>query len=103
VPLTPANGLGQPRPTHAQFVQSEPVVDKANSPADQESVREIRELIAADKALSVTSRQVTIVARDGRVWLRGQVTTAKDRASLERLARQAGGVIDVKNELVVME
>lgn len=103
VPLTPANSLGQPRPTRAQFVQSEPVVDKANSPTDQASVREIRELIAADKSLSVTSRQVTIVVKDGRVWLRGQVTTAQDRAALERLARQAGGVIDVRNELVVME
>jgi osmotically-inducible protein OsmY len=66
-------------------------------------VREIRELIAADKALSVTSRQITIVVKDGRVWLRGQVTTAQDRAALEKLARQAGGVIDVRNELVVME
>jgi osmotically-inducible protein OsmY len=101
--LTPANGLGQPRPKQAQFVASAPGVDKANSAADQASVRELRELIAADKSLSATSRQVTVVAKDGRVWLRGQVTTAQDRATLERLARQAGGVIDVRNELVVME
>jgi hypothetical protein len=103
LPLTPANGLAQPRPTSAAFVQSEPGIDMAHGAADQSSVREIRELIAAEKSLSATSRQITVVAKDGRVWLRGQVTTAQDRSMLEKLARRAGGVIDVKNELVVME
>jgi hypothetical protein len=103
VPLTPANGVAAPRSSGAAFVQSAPGIDKAQSPADQDSVREIRDLIAADKSLSATSRQITVVAKQGRVWLRGQVTTAEDRAALERLARQAGGVIDVKNELAVME
>jgi hypothetical protein len=102
-PLTPASARGEPRPTSAQLVPTNPALDKADSPSERESVREIRELLAADKALSATARQITIVVRDGRVWLRGQVNTAEERAAVERAARQAGGVVDVRNELVVME
>lgn len=102
-PLTPASAPGQPRATSAQLVPSNSQLDKANSPSEQASVREIRELLSADKSLSATARQVTIVVRDGRVWLRGQVNTAQERAAVERAARQAGGVVDVRNELIVME
>jgi osmotically-inducible protein OsmY len=84
-------------------VPSTPAVDKAGSPSDEESVREIRQLLAADQSLSATARRVTIVAREGRVWLRGQVNTAEERATIERAARQAIGVVDVRNELVVLE
>jgi hypothetical protein len=101
--LTPASALGQPRPTSAPLAPSDPALDKADSASEQQSLREIRELLAADKSLSATARQVTIVVRDGRVWLRGQVNTAEERAAVERAARQAGGVVDVRNELVVME
>lgn len=102
-PLTPASAAGQPRATSAQLVPSNPQLDKADSPSEQASAREIRELLSADKSLSATARQITIVVRDGRVWLRGQVNTAQERAAVERAARQAGGVVDVRNELVVME
>jgi hypothetical protein len=100
-PLTPASGLGAPRQTSTQA--SSAALDQAETPSEQASVREIRELLAADQALSATARQVRIVVRDGRVWLRGQVNTAQERAAVERAARQAGGIVDVRNELVVME
>lgn len=102
-PLTPASAAGAPRPVSAALVQTDPARDKADTTTDQDSIREIRALIAQDKALGVASSQVTIVARNGRVWLRGQVNTAEQRAAIEKAARRAGGVLDVKNELVVME
>jgi osmotically-inducible protein OsmY len=74
-----------------------------SSPADQESLREIRALLAADKSLSPTARKVTINVRKGRVRLSGQVNTAEERAAIERSARQAVNVIDVRNELVVLQ
>jgi osmotically-inducible protein OsmY len=77
--------------------------DKSDSAQDQDSIREIRALLGADKMLAAIAPRVTIVARNGRVWLRGQVNTAEQRAGIERAARQAAGVIDVNNELVVME
>jgi hypothetical protein len=102
-PLTPASALGEPRPVSAGLVQTDTSRDKAGSAADQESIKEIRALLASDPTLGVTASQVTIDARNGRVWLRGQVNTAQQRAGIERVARRAGGVLDVKNELVVME
>ena len=101
--LTPASGIGAPRTASAQLVPSDPTRDKPESVQDQESIREIRELLASDKKLAPIAHQVTIVARHGRVWLRGQVNTADQRAAIEKVARQAAGVINVKNELAVME
>lgn len=101
--LTPASGVAGPRTSSASLAGSTSTQDKADSREDQESLREIREILAATPALSSTARQVAIVVRSGRVWLRGQVSTSEERAAIERSARQAGGVIDVRNELVVME
>jgi|SRR6478752_2830081 len=103
VPLTASSGLGAPRPVAAGLVASDPALDKPESRDDEESIREIRALLAADKSLSPTARQVTIIARQGRVRLSGQVNTAEERASVERAARRAANVIDVRNELVVLQ
>jgi hypothetical protein len=100
--LTPASGVATPRTGSLELVPNAAPQDKADTAEDQASVREIRELLAADKSISPSAR-LTIVARNGRVWLRGQVTTAEERAAIERSARRAGGVVDVRNELVVME
>jgi BON domain-containing protein len=101
-PLTPQPAVASLPPQSAQLVPNDPVRDKAEGNDDQESVREIRALLAADKSLSVAARQITIIARKGRVRLSGQVNTAEERASIERAARQAVNVIDVRNELVVL-
>jgi hypothetical protein len=102
--MTPASGTGPARTASAQLVPSRPAPgDKAESAQDQESVREIRALLASDQALAPVAAQVVIVARNGRVWLRGQVNTAAQRAAAEKAARQAAGVINVKNELIALE
>ena len=103
VTLTPASGFGVPRTASAKLVSSDPARDKPDSAQDQESIREIRALLAADKALASVAPRVTIVARNGRVWLRGQVNTAEQRAGIERASLRAAGVIGVNNELTVME
>jgi hypothetical protein len=103
VRLTPSSGMGVPRPVAAGLVPSDPALDKTESTEDQESVGEIRALLAADPSLSASARQVTIVARKGRIWLRGQVNTPAERAAIERAARKAANVRDVRNELLVLE
>lgn len=103
VPLTPSAGNGEPRPVSAGPVTHDASLDKAESAEDRESVSEIRALLAADASLSSTARQVTVVARHGRVWLRGQVNTAEERAAIERSARKAANVRDVRNELLVLQ
>lgn len=104
-PLTPASGNGNARlvSTSASFVPLDPDRDKPQRAGDVESIREIRQALAADKSLSESARKVVIVVREGRVWLRGSVISAEERAAVERAARQAAGVITVRNELAVME
>ncbi len=103
VPLTPSAGLGEPRPVAAGLVASNPELDKAESADDRESIGEIRAQLASDPSVAASARQVMIVARKGRVWLRGQVNTAEERAAIERAARKAANVRDVRNELVVLQ
>ncbi|HKY37970.1 MAG TPA: BON domain-containing protein [Polyangiaceae bacterium] len=103
-PLTPASGVGSPRTTSAQLVPStEASGDRADNAQDQESIREIRSALASDRTLAPIASQVTIVAKKGRVWLRGQVSTSAQRTGIERATRQAAGVFSVNNELTVME
>jgi hypothetical protein len=101
-PLTPASGVATPRTRPAPLVPNDGV-NQFSGPADEDSIRQIRELLAADRSLSPSARNVTIVARDGIITLRGQVNTAQERAAIERAARRGGGVIEVRNELAVME
>lgn len=99
---TSAN-LASPRPESLPPVAADPVRDQPETGKDAESIREIRALLAADKSLSTTARQITITAAKGRVRLSGQVNTAEERAAIERAARKAANVIDVKNQLVVLQ
>lgn len=102
-PITMSSSFASPRPDTLPPVATDPVRDQSETSADAESVREIRALLAADKSLSATARQVIIVAAKGRVRLTGQVNTAEERAAVERAARRAANVIDVKNQLVVLQ
>jgi hypothetical protein len=102
--LTPASGVGSTRSVTAQLVPTAPARDdKADSAADQESIRDIRAQLALDPTLGSIAPKLVLSARNGRIWLRGQVTTAAQRAAIEKVARQATGVINVTNELVVLE
>lgn len=102
-PVTTSSNFAAPRPDSLPPVAADPVRDQPETGADAESVREIRALLAADKSLSATARQITIIAAKGRVRLTGQVNTAAERAAVERAARKAANVIDVKNQLVVLQ
>lgn len=106
--LSPASGAGSLRSSSASLVSaptaaSDSTRDKAETARDKESIREIRQLLASDKTAAAVAPQLTIVARNGRVWLRGQVSTNEQRAAIEKVARSAGNVLNVNNELVVME
>ena len=102
-PVATSSSLATPRPDALPQVAADPVRDQPESGADAESIREIRALLAADKSLSKTARQITINAAKGRVRLSGQVNTAEERAAIERAARKAANVIDVRNQLVVLQ
>jgi hypothetical protein len=114
-PMTPASGFASPRASNASgstgsagtasasTASTQNGFDQGSSIEDQRSIQEIREALASDRTLTAAASQITIVARDGRVTLRGQVNTAAQRAAIEKAARRAGGVIEVRNQLAVME
>jgi hypothetical protein len=102
-PITMSSNFASRRPDAVPAVATDPNRDQSETSADAESVREIRGLLAADKSLSATARQITISATKGRVRLSGQVNTADERAAVERAARKAANVIDVRNQLVVLQ
>lgn len=102
-PITKSSSFASPPPAALSPPAVDPVRDQPETSDDAESVREIRALLGGDKSLSATARQITIVARKGRVLLNGQVNTADERARVERYARQAANVIDVTNRLVILE
>jgi len=102
-PMTPASGVGSGRTVSMGLVPTETARDQAASAQDEESIREIRSLLVGDRSLATLATGIRIVARDGRVWLRGQVNTREQRATVEKMARGAVGVRDVRNELVVLE
>lgn len=103
LPVATSSNFAAPRPESLPAVAPDPVRDQPETSADAESIREIRALLAADTSLSATARQVTVIAVKGRVRLTGQVNTAAERAAVERAARKAANVIDVKNQLVVLQ
>jgi osmotically-inducible protein OsmY len=74
--------------------------DQGNSEADVETTSKIRRAIVADDTLSISAHNVTIVTRDGKVTLRGDVLTMQEKASVAAKAEAAAGA-PVDNQLTV--
>lgn len=102
-PITMSSNFASTRPDAVPAVATDPHRDQSETSDDAESIREIRALLAADRSLSATARQITISAAKGRVRLSGQVNTPEERAAIERAARKAANVVDVRNQLVVLQ
>ena len=82
--------------------QPQPTADKAkNTKSDLQLMRQIRREIVKDKSLSTYAHNVKIVARDGKVTLRGPVKTDADKAAIEQKATAIAGAGNVTNELTV--
>jgi hyperosmotically inducible periplasmic protein len=110
-PLTPASGVGEARPTTEEAQPSSESssdaatnnagINQGDTEADMALTLRVRESLLADPNLSFIAKSITIVARDGRVTLRGLVNTQQERAMVERIARQVGPVRQVENQLGV--
>lgn len=78
-------------------------MDQGESQADRDLTQSIRKSVIADDSLSFTAKNVKIITRDGRVTLRGAVNNAREKATLEKTAKQLAGAAKVTNELEVSE
>jgi hyperosmotically inducible periplasmic protein len=75
-------------------------LDQGVSDADRETTRRIRRELVANDQLSVTAKNIKIITINGKVTLRGPVTTAQEKELIESIVKQAG-VTSVDDRLEV--
>jgi osmotically-inducible protein OsmY len=84
--------------------QEQPTADQAkNDKSDLKLQRQIRHEIVKDKGLSTYAHNIKIVARDGKVTLRGPVKSDPEKTAIEQKATEIAGAGNVTNELTVKE
>jgi osmotically-inducible protein OsmY len=84
--------------------QEQPTADQAkNTKSDLKLEKQIRREIMKNKSLSTYGHNVKIVARDGKVTLRGPVKSDAEKTAIEQKATEIAGAGNVTNELTVKE
>ncbi len=83
---------------------SQPTADQAkNNMSDREVSKHIRQDVVSDKSLSTYGHNVKIIAKNGKVTLRGPVHSEDEKRAIEEHARKYAGDGNVTNELTVKE
>jgi hyperosmotically inducible periplasmic protein len=73
-----------------------------NTRSDRELTQQIRRSIVQDSSLSSYAHNVKIIARNGRVTLRGPVRSEDERQAIETKASEVAGRDNVVNDLTVV-
>lgn len=68
---------------------------------DREIMQKIRKAVIADKTLSTFAHNVKIVARDGKVTLRGPVRSEAEKQTVAEMAVAVVGAGNVTNEMTI--
>jgi len=82
--------------------QAQPTADQAhNNMSDRQMMSHIRREVVADKSLSTYGHNVKIIAKNGKVTLRGPVHSDDEKRAIEEHARKYAGDGNVDNQLTV--
>ena len=73
----------------------------ANAAGDRDIMQKIRKSVMDDKSLSSHAHNVKIIAKDGKVTLKGPVNSDEEKATIEKLANDVAGAGNVTNEITV--
>jgi hyperosmotically inducible periplasmic protein len=76
-------------------------VDQSNKPEDLKISRELRQSIVKDHDLSTDAKNIKIITIDGRVTLRGPVSTEQEKTTIAARAADIAGPANVHDELEV--
>lgn len=77
-------------------------IDQSESSEHIKRTADIRQAVLADDTLSTNADNCKIITDEaGRVWLRGVVDSAGEKALVEQIARRIAGTNTVMNELEV--
>jgi hyperosmotically inducible periplasmic protein len=75
--------------------------DQKNNRTDLEITQDIRKALVADKSLSTYAHNVKVIARNGRVTLKGPVRTTEEKKVVETKAAEVAGAANIINQLSV--
>ena len=73
----------------------------SNKMSDLQMMKHIRQDVEADKSLGTYGHNVKIVAKHGKVTLRGPVNSDESKKTIEEYARKYAGDGNVTNEITV--
>ena len=106
-PIPQQDSTQQPAPDNSKTNKrdrdkSAPTADRQKmSPTDRDLAKRIRASIVDDKALSTYAHNIKIVARDGKVTLKGPVRSEEEKSAIEAKATEVAGAGNVINQLEV--
>jgi osmotically-inducible protein OsmY len=69
------------------------------NPTDRDLSKRVRQSLMSDKSLSTYAHNIKIVARDGKVTLKGPVRSEEEKSAIEAKATEVAGAGNVTNEL----
>ena len=76
--------------------------DQSESEADRTLTQKVRQAVVADDSLSTTAHNIKIITSNGVVTLRGPVTSAEEKATIDAKAQQIAGATKVDNQLEIV-
>jgi len=81
---------------------SSPTADQQKMNAtDRDLAKRVRQSVMSDKSLSTYAHNIKIVARDGKVTLKGPVRSEEEKSAIEAKATEVAGAGNVMNQLEV--
>lgn len=75
--------------------------DQKGHRSDLETTRQVRRLVAKDKALSTYAHNVKIITKEGIVTLRGPVRSQEEKDAIKSKAAQVAGEANVVDKLEI--
>jgi hyperosmotically inducible protein len=77
--------------------------DQPENEADRKITQAVRQAITKDDSLSTSAQNVKIITQDGKVTLRGTVTSDSEKQKIADKAKQVSGVKTVENLISVKQ
>jgi hyperosmotically inducible periplasmic protein len=82
--------------------KGEPTADQAkNNKTDLQLMQDIRKAVMDDSALSTNAHNVKIIAKNGKVTLKGPVNSEEEKQNIEKKAAEVAGAGNVTNQIGV--
>ena len=93
------SAIDESRPETGDAQNSLPPKDQGKSQSDLITSQRIREAVILNESLSPALTNLRIITSEGKVTLRGTVSSARERAMVEDIAKEIAGPYNVDNKI----